>query len=166
MDLYCIGRGTLLDNPSVKTLVNPEKHSVHCLVDVGVCTGSGYEVLIDPAGGSDDVYSRGIRLDDAGNQQVIALARATGSCSTCSEGGSLESGFRATVNGTITSLGNESTPVSIQTVWVDDASVGCGDFVFIPPSNVITNIGSQRSSINLLYFHGSLMIISLCLMLL
>ena len=39
MDRFCINRGTLLDASSVKTLLNPEKHSAHCLVDVGVCLG-------------------------------------------------------------------------------------------------------------------------------
>ncbi len=48
MDVYCIERGTLLDNPSVKTLSldGPIKHSVHCLVDVGRCNSSPFEVLI------------------------------------------------------------------------------------------------------------------------
>ena len=29
MDNFCIERGTLLDEPSTTTLVNPERHSVH-----------------------------------------------------------------------------------------------------------------------------------------
>ena len=45
MDLFCINRRTLLDVPSVVTLQNPEKHSVHCLVDVGWCIDSGYNIL-------------------------------------------------------------------------------------------------------------------------
>ena len=40
MDLFCINRGTLLDAPSVVTLQNPEKHSVHCLVDIDRCVNS------------------------------------------------------------------------------------------------------------------------------
>lgn len=32
MDLYCIATGKLLDNPSVRTLEHPEKHSVHWYV--------------------------------------------------------------------------------------------------------------------------------------
>eukprot|EP00966_Prymnesium_polylepis_P165981 3836661-Prymnesium_polylepis.1 len=43
MDVFCINRGTLLDNPSVATLENPAAHSVHCLVDVGACYQSGFE---------------------------------------------------------------------------------------------------------------------------
>ena len=45
MDRYCINRETLLDNAQLKTLLTPELHSVHCLVDVGVCRDSGYEIL-------------------------------------------------------------------------------------------------------------------------
>jgi len=29
MDYFCIDRGTLLDNPSVRTLEGPGEHSVH-----------------------------------------------------------------------------------------------------------------------------------------
>jgi hypothetical protein len=32
MDNFCIDLGTLLDKPSVKTLVGPEQHSVHWYV--------------------------------------------------------------------------------------------------------------------------------------
>lgn len=48
MDMYCIERGTLLDNNSVKTLGpdGPVKHSVHCLVDVPRCYRSAFEILI------------------------------------------------------------------------------------------------------------------------
>ena len=31
MDTFCIERGTLLDNPALKTLERPDAHSVHCL---------------------------------------------------------------------------------------------------------------------------------------
>ena len=37
MDMYCIYRGRLLDAPSLETLQNPGRHSVHCLVDVAQC---------------------------------------------------------------------------------------------------------------------------------
>ena len=51
MDRYCIDRGTLLDRPRVKTLENPGAHSVHCLVDVGVCNSSPFELLTPPTSG-------------------------------------------------------------------------------------------------------------------
>ena len=37
MDSYCIDRGTLLDAPKLQTLQNADKHTIHCLVDVGSC---------------------------------------------------------------------------------------------------------------------------------
>lgn len=49
MDNFCIERGTLLDNPSVRTLENPEKHSMHCLLDVPSCVLSRYALLAEPA---------------------------------------------------------------------------------------------------------------------
>lgn len=48
MDYYCIERGTLFDNQSVRTLGSegPVVHSVHCLIDVKSCWQSPYEVLM------------------------------------------------------------------------------------------------------------------------
>ena len=62
MDTFCIERGTLLDNPELKTLERPDAHSVHCLVDVPRCYESGFEVLVlpaEPAGGK--TYAGGTR---------------------------------------------------------------------------------------------------------
>eukprot|EP00122_Pirum_gemmata_P015696 Pgem_evm1s14677 len=52
MDRYCIDRGTLFDNPSVNTLGNPGRHSVHCLVDVDECINTAFEILGDPGPGA------------------------------------------------------------------------------------------------------------------
>ena len=90
MDTFCINRGTLLDAPSVVSLKNPELHSYHCLLDVGVCIDSGYQVLgsKDPVNG---LYCQGLRVDDT--DKVVFAGRAHGttesqpgffSCSTCS----------------------------------------------------------------------------------
>ena len=38
MDVYCAARGFLLDTGD-RSLQNPEKHSIHCLVDVPICSG-------------------------------------------------------------------------------------------------------------------------------
>ncbi|OEU12494.1 hypothetical protein FRACYDRAFT_191288, partial [Fragilariopsis cylindrus CCMP1102] len=76
MDLFCINRGTLLDNPSVRTLENPELHSVHCLIDVNQCVTSSFEILMDPSSGSiDQLYNRGWRLDEESKQKSIELAQ-------------------------------------------------------------------------------------------
>lgn len=161
MDIFCIDRGTLLDNPSVVSLVNPEKHSYHCVFDVPQCVDSGYEVLVEPAATAGATFSRGLRLDGIGNTKAIAFGRETGEkglCTTCSStaSGSPTVGFRATINGTVSNLGDASTPLTIATESVVDSSVGCGEYVFNPPF-VITAAGGQTSRI---FAHGSLMIIS------
>jgi hypothetical protein len=48
MDQLCIDRGTLLDNPSVKTLENPGVHTIHCLIDIRACIDSGFSILAPP----------------------------------------------------------------------------------------------------------------------
>lgn len=118
MDVFCINRGTLLDTGQL-TLEKPDRHSVHCLVDVTVCRNSGFEVLEECTPGSatlacdSHTYGRRARLDDAGFNAALALARAegtpSGGCSTCTGSqGSLSRGWRATVVGT---LGAGSPPV-------------------------------------------------------
>jgi hypothetical protein len=104
MDSFCIKRGTLLDNPSVRTLKNPEKRSVHSLFDVNSCIDSPFEVLLDPLDPG-EMYMRGCRLTKDSKQTVTALARSVGtSCSTYNGGGDLELGFRAVLSATIVDL--------------------------------------------------------------
>eukprot|EP00996_Jenningsia_fusiforme_P002452 NODE_3281_length_1008_cov_28.840459_g3018_i0.p1 GENE.NODE_3281_length_1008_cov_28.840459_g3018_i0~~NODE_3281_length_1008_cov_28.840459_g3018_i0.p1 ORF type:complete len:281 (+),score=47.00 NODE_3281_length_1008_cov_28.840459_g3018_i0:52-843(+) len=102
MDKFCILRGALLDNPSLRPQRDPDRHSIHCLVDIDQCVSSGYELLKDPADG-DAVYGRWVELDATGNELVLKLARETGlagPCTTCSGGtGSQTEGFRAAVVG-------------------------------------------------------------------
>ena len=49
MDNLCITRGTLLDMPNVKTLQNPELHTIYCLAGVQSCVDSGYVILAPPS---------------------------------------------------------------------------------------------------------------------
>ena len=80
MDNFCIVRGNLFDNPSVKTLVNPEKHSIHCLVDVAECTTSLF-ALLSPPTSNNSLYSISYQLGAAGTQLAITAAnkaRASG----------------------------------------------------------------------------------------
>ena len=49
-DIFCILRGTFLDEPDVSALASPERHTFHCLFDVPICEQSGYMVL----GGRDE----------------------------------------------------------------------------------------------------------------
>eukprot|EP00957_Ditylum_brightwellii_P023937 1804908-Ditylum_brightwellii.AAC.1 len=103
-DTYCIGLGHFLDNKDLATLEYPEEHSYHCLLDVGLCIDSGYNVL----GEKDEdtgLHCLGFRLDDT--DAVLSAGRAVGRpgdgfCTTC-EGGDDTSptrGYRATVKGT------------------------------------------------------------------
>lgn len=113
MDHFCIERGTLLDNGSVETLKNPEEHSFHCLLDVGVCADSGYQVLgdKDPVTGT---HSLGYRLDDT--EAVLEMGRAAGRqgiCTTCTgDSASPDYGYEATVKGTVSNLGDGSEGLS------------------------------------------------------
>ncbi|CAB9524047.1 Similarities with uniprot P08640 Saccharomyces cerevisiae YIR019c STA1 [Seminavis robusta] len=95
MDNFCIERGTLLDDSTARTLEEPEKHTVHCLVDVGVCTDSPFHVLEDGS-----PYGVGWQVDD--NSQLISLARSVGTCNSCDGDGDLRAGFRAVVRGEVT----------------------------------------------------------------
>ncbi|CAB9528213.1 expressed unknown protein [Seminavis robusta] len=99
MDNFCIARGTLLDNPTIETLRNPEAHSVHCLVDVPPCYRSPWNILVPPSGDS-EMYSRGYYMTD--NELLLESARAAGQrCSTCDEGGTILSALRLQVIGIV-----------------------------------------------------------------
>ena len=124
MDTYCILRGTLLDNADLRTLEHPDKHSVHCVVDVPLCYESGFEVLQDPpADDSTKFYCRALKLDAKGNAMALALARELGEkfegkdgCRTCTAGeGTLRRGFRATVIGKLDPNGDGNFPRKIIT---------------------------------------------------
>ena len=69
-ELVCVfdNGGVLLDSPNVVTLQNPEEHSFHCLLDVGVCAASGYQVLgtKDP---TTDRHCPGFRLSESTTPQ-------------------------------------------------------------------------------------------------
>eukprot|EP00980_Cylindrotheca_fusiformis_P001611 scaffold363_cov56-Cylindrotheca_fusiformis.AAC.30 len=109
MDTFCINRGTLLDNPSVVSLEEPDQHSVHCLVDISSCYTSPFEMLVAPVDTKETKkYSRGWRFDDAGRQKLLELGRDTGDmdlgCTTCTMDGELEKGFRAALKAKVLSL--------------------------------------------------------------
>ena len=95
MDLFCIELGMLLDNVGIITLEGPEEHSVHCLVDVGWCVNSEFEVLVEPVFAS-STYRRGWRMSEETKPLVVTIARSVGKeCSTCTGEGDLQKGFRA-----------------------------------------------------------------------
>ena len=134
MDRYCINRGTLLDNAQVKTLLNPEKHSLHCLVDVGVCRDSGYEILAPLSKATADAaYCPAYRIGgDSGFDKTLKLARELGSkdagCTTCT-GSELKQGFRAVFVGTVSSGATWSAdkPPELEVTQVLKAGSQCPD---------------------------------------
>ena len=137
MDRFCIVRGTLLDNNSVRTLEGPELHSQHCLLDPGVCVRSGYTVLGDPdlLGG---LYSVAAQFDPNGDDIIYNFAArsgARGACRDCT--GELDSarrGFRASVVGVVEPVGDPTSddPLarapSIKVTDVRRSSEGCSNF--------------------------------------
>jgi hypothetical protein len=93
-------------------------------VDVEECYSSSFEILGDPPEESKDaMYSRACRIDDAGRDVLIDLARQHGDpdlCNSCTGTGEtvtnllLHRGFRAEVYGTVSALASEDVPVQIQ----------------------------------------------------
>jgi hypothetical protein len=161
MDFYCIDRKFLLDRSSIRTLERPELHSVHCLVDVGQCNESPFEILSDPLSG-DTLYARGWRLDDATKNRIIDLARTVGSCSTCENRQGLIQGFRAALNATVLDLGSSSVPPLISATEIQQSELGnpscaTGNFVSRDPTNRLTASGSNLQK--KYYAHASLMLI-------
>ncbi len=112
----------------MRTLTSPDQHSIHCLVDVGVCRNSGFEVLLDPGAGV-TTYGRGYKLDTAGFNAALTLARDVGSCSTCTGNGSQMRGLRATVRGTVMSHPTANSPGSLAVTSVRPASEPCAQTV-------------------------------------
>jgi len=136
-------RGTLLDNPSAKTLEQPDVHSLKCLVDVPMCVNGGFEILGDPEPGSGDPYTRVVRLDTSGTQQAVDLAHRTGSPSACNsctgELGDITAGFRATVRGVL--VPDSGSPPLLNTTEVLPSETGCPKTTEVPsvaPSSKMT----------------------------
>lgn len=162
MDTYCINRGYLLDN-GLDPLTNPDKHTVHCLVDIPVCRESGFEILADPSANS-DVHCRAFKFDDKGNNLYIEFARSQGQCSTCNNQSGIKQGLRATVRGVIKGNG-ESTligelPPTLAVTSVELSSVGCTTQATSPKL-----ICDSAELVPFFYAHGSLMLIGWGLML-
>ena len=74
MDNFCIDRKYLLDRPGVRTLQHPEKHSIHCLVDVPWCYNSLYALLKPPTTPGGD-YSVLYQLGEEGTTLVLNAAQ-------------------------------------------------------------------------------------------
>mmetsp|Transcript_6148 Transcript_6148/g.12320 ORF Transcript_6148/g.12320 Transcript_6148/m.12320 type:complete len:763 (+) Transcript_6148:238-2526(+) len=145
MDSFCIERGTLVDNSSIRTL-SPEgstQHSVHCLVDVTRCVNSPYEILLPPLDGTDsgEDYVRGWRLDPATKETVLALARSVGGqgCTTCDGTKELDRGFHISITrATVFDEGDQDRPPLV--------SADPADIVISTPQILQCPQGSARSA--------------------
>lgn len=129
MDNFCIDRGTLLDAPSVVTLKNPEEHSFHCLLDVPVCFNSGF-ALLGEKDAATDLHSVAFQLDDT-NAPILEAGRAlgseTGSCTECTStmADAPSKGYRATLKGKVTELGDGTVAPTLMLTEILDSSVAC-----------------------------------------
>ena len=141
----------------MRTLEEPNRHSLHCLVDITRCVESGYEMLLDPESGG--TFARAFRLNAKGNEMAIQLARQTGRrgfCTTCTqEIATQEEGFRATVRGFI--VPDSGVPMLLNVTQVLSSSVGCGGDMFIP-LNTTTEIGAGGDGIDPISLHGGIMV--------
>lgn len=149
MDFFCINRGRLLDSGLV-TLEQPDKHSVHCLVDVGSCINSPFEVLIDPLEGS-SMYSRGFRLTESSKTKMVDLAQSVGSCSTCVDGyrSGLRQGFRAVMKATVLdlSLTSDAPPMIEIMEMTDSSSMSATDLckTQFNMTNIVDDLGADST---------------------
>jgi hypothetical protein len=122
MDKYCITQGKLFDNPTLDTLLYPQNHSVMCLIDVPDCLASGYEVLVK---GSGMEYQRKVLLDSA--DALLTYARALGVCPSCTGAGTIATGLRATVKGTIdpAAVFDPTNPPVLRVTSIEPDSIPC-----------------------------------------
>ncbi|RHY15409.1 hypothetical protein DYB37_007605 [Aphanomyces astaci] len=125
MDNFCIQRGTLLDNPDVKTLEGPDAHSIHCLVDIKRCVDSKYTILAPPGNGS-DLYSVKYQLDETATATAKSYAEAAREL-----GG--KKGFSVTVTGV-----DDGTPV-LKCVEVSKDVVVDGKALSLPATTSINS---------------------------
>eukprot|EP01063_Lacrimia_lanifica_P039071 TRINITY_DN8479_c0_g4_i1.p1 TRINITY_DN8479_c0_g4~~TRINITY_DN8479_c0_g4_i1.p1 ORF type:complete len:392 (+),score=54.16 TRINITY_DN8479_c0_g4_i1:123-1178(+) len=159
MDTYCINRGRLLDRDTLATLDFPEEHTVHCLVDIGNCRNSEYEILTpnpDAATGGPQ-YCRAFRMDGEGQRRVVTHARSIGRCSSCTNSsgdGLKDKGYNATIKGVI--VDGDASPVRIRVTEVLSAEAGCGGAATVP-TQLNCDSGAHRPY---MVAHGVLMALS------
>lgn len=161
MDQYCIDLGVLLDNQAFATLDNPDKHSIHCLVDVKRCEMTTFNVLL-PNPGSGPKYGVALQLDSTGKSQIIELMRNQGICSTCKAGGTVTKGFRGTYFGEV-DMSTSPATLKVRTVLQSPKTLnssttsdGCPNGADTLNITLMTDVGGfEKPSLA----HASLMII-------
>ena len=108
MDRFCIDQVNMIDN-GLPTLKQPEKHSVHCLIEIASCVESGYEILVNVNASE---YQRAVALDSVGNEMVIVYAKKVGLCLQCDQGtsGGQQYGLAGTIVGMLDTTYTETPP--------------------------------------------------------
>lgn len=161
MDTFCINLGRLLDDSSVVTLSSegPPSHSIHCLIEVGKCVNSPFEILTPLDDGSGN-FGRAWTLES--NTKVIDHAKQVGDCRICQSSGTMSSGYQATIEATVLNTGTNTTPALIQVTNVQDYDVGCNGVEYEIP-NVIATATKEEISLEaytrLVLIHGSIMLL-------
>jgi hypothetical protein len=74
-DIYCWELPGRVAIDGAEMLKRPDRHTVHCMVDIPECINSGYGVLDKPEGASE--YTLKYKLDAAGNAMALNLLRAS-----------------------------------------------------------------------------------------
>jgi hypothetical protein len=157
-------RNIILDNSRVQTLVGPEQHSVHCLVDVRSCVRTAYELLLPPEPGQIR-YARGWRLDSDTKDRVLELARTNGRCQTCDEGYSnpedQDRGFHVAISATVLDMGSSTVPPTISGELIvstppDNLFCGSGQTIDMDGNIMnMTDANSTNSNITNTFFAGN-----------
>ena len=130
MDNWCLQQNSFMDQPTVQPLLNPELHTLHCLVDLSICRDSGYVILAALSEMETTMmakYCPAYRIGgESGFDKTLALAREVGNkkagCNTC-KGSEVDKGFRALFVGTVDDAGNDLAAVSMDPVELRVTSV-------------------------------------------
>ncbi|KAF0718315.1 Aste57867_1766 [Aphanomyces stellatus] len=135
MDNFCIDMGTMVDNPNNKTLVAPQLHSIHCLIDLEPCIKSQYamlEKLATPV--NDTLYAVKYQLGADGSALALQYAKAA-------KAKSATRGFTATVTGYSDGKNAALQCVTLaKTINVDgkDMALTDADLAAVAPSTAAT----------------------------
>jgi hypothetical protein len=126
MDNLCVTRGTLVDNPTLKTLDpnSPAAHSAGCLFDVQGCVDSGYGILCTNSTGGN--WGVAFKFDAGGNTKTIAWSKTNAKCKSCT--GTLEKGLMITVKGSYDDA-STAKPRVLTVDTIEASTVGCAGFV-------------------------------------
>ena len=159
---FCINLGSLLDTGD-KTLKHPDRHSVHCLIDVGQCVNSGFQLLSQNPDADSGEHVQLAEFDDAGHDMAVDLAKAVGSCTDCDNGRNsnfLSRGLQMTVIGTLVERDGDVPLLQVDEVF--ESSIGCEDMNMTASfeGEATTGNGNGDSAPGILKTYGSFSLLS------